>query len=72
MPTRSRQARWAAAKRAARGPLPKGRPPWTCPACGGTDRSVRADNSRQCTNCFPPGRRGRPKKPLRPHPKPPE
>ena len=60
--SRSRQALHAASKRAARGPVPLGRPRWLCPACGGSRRTRRASGERVCATCHPPRRGGRPRK----------
>jgi hypothetical protein len=61
--SRSRQAIHAASKRAARGPVPLGRPRWLCPACGGSSRRNTAANVRLCATCHPAPAKGRPRKP---------
>ena len=60
--SRTRQAVHAAAKRAARGAVPLGRPRWQCPDCGGAKRIRKASGERVCGDCNPPQKGGRPKK----------
>ena len=60
----SRQAQHSASKRAARGPVPLGRPRWSCPVCAGIERRNTATNQRICAACHPGRGRGRPRKPI--------